>query len=452
MNARLFLAVLVIAVCAPLAAPALAVPAASEVTPPPAAVLVDLPADSLAADSTLSIVALERWVLARNPDLEAERWALTAAAERPRMAGALMDPELEFAVGPASFDEADLPTAYRIGIKQMLPWAKLGPRRDAARYEAAADSAGLAAMRNDLLRMTGGAYVDYVRGAAALRVIRELQELVEQLRRAALSRYAAGLVGESDPLMAEVEQSRLEREAIDGERQRDVARAQLNALLHRAWDAPLPPPPAGFDAPGAAPPLAELVAAAVRTRPEIAGAEARALASQARLTLAGREWLPDVGVMAAYDRFMMEDAYRPMVGVSVNLPLGFGRNAAAKREARAGVAEATALVAAEQGRVAFEVQVAYLDVLNTAHAAELVRDSELPANRRALGAARAGYESGRNDFLTLVNAARDLARTQLEEISALAEHRLALAELERAVGVMLPGSVREPRGGGEEMR
>jgi cobalt-zinc-cadmium efflux system outer membrane protein len=139
---------------------------------------------------------------------------------------------------------------------------------------------------------------------------------------------------------------------------------------------------------------------------------------------------------------MMEEPYRPMVGVSVTLPLYFGRIAAARREAEAEAARSSALVAAARDQVAFEVQVAYLDVLDTAHEAELVRDDELPANRRALGAARAGYEAGRNDFLTLLNAERDLARTRLEEIRILAEHHLALADLERAVGTVLPGSVR----------
>ena len=435
MGLRLGFAVLIAGVCV--------TPAGGE---PAAAAAPPLPADSLAAGSTLSITALERWVLARNPDFEALRWALAAAGERPAMAGALMDPELEVAVGPASFDEPGLPTAYRIGVKQMLPLAKLGPRRSAARHAASADSAGLAAARNDLLRVTSETYIEYVRGAASLRVIRELQELIEQFRRVALSKYAAGLVGESDPLTAEVERARLEHEAITSERRREAARARLNALLHRPWDAELPPPPSGFDAPRAVPPLADLVEHAARGRPEIAAAEARARADQARVTLAGRQWVPDVGVMAAYDRFMMEESYRPMVGVSVTLPLYFGRIAAARREAQAEAAGAAALVAAARDRVALEVQTAYLDVYNTAHEAELVRDDELPAVRRALGAARAGYEAGRSDFLTLLNAERDLARTQLEEIRVLAEHHLALAELERSVGTILPGSVRGPHG------
>jgi outer membrane protein TolC len=430
-------------VFAALAAAAWLAPGALVHAAPATAAPTDVPADSLAADSTLSLAALERWVLERNPDLEAMRQGLAAAGERSKMAGALMDPELEFTVGPASFDEADLPAAYRIGVKQRLPWAKLGPQRSVARHEASADSAGVAALRNQVLRLTRATYVEYWQGDASLRVVRELQGLIEEFRRVALSRYASGLVGEADPLMAEAEQARLEHDAITYTRLRDTARAQLNSLLHREGGAPLPAAPAGFPPPGSVPPLATLVGHAVRNRPEVAAAEARARAGQARLTLAGRQWLPDVEVMAAYDRFMMEEPYRPMVGVSVNLPLWFGRISAARREAQAGVAEGVAATAGARDRVAFEVQEAYARVLDSAHEAGIVRHAELPVNQRALGAARAGYESGRNDFLTLLNAERDLTRARLAEIRVAAEYRMGLADLEQAVGVALAGAFPE---------
>jgi outer membrane protein TolC len=147
--------------------------------------------------------------------------------------------------------------------------------------------------------------------------------------------------------------------------------------------------------------------------------------------------------MAAYDRFMMEEPYRPMVGVSVNLPLWFGRISAARREAQAGVAEGVAATAGARDRVAFEVQEAYARVLDSAHEAGIVRHAELPVNQRALGAARAGYESGRNDFLTLLNAERDLTRARLAEIRVAAEYRMGLADLEQAVGVALAGAFPE---------
>src|SRR5262249_22768201 len=154
--------------------------------------------------------ALERWVLARNPDLEAARRALEAARRRPSFEGALENPELGVAIGPSALGDPQFGTAYRVSIEQMIPLGKLGPQADAARAEADAEGASLAALTSELLRQTRQAYVEYVRASAVGQVLDDLRDLAEQFRKTALSRYASGLSGEADPLMADVELSHLD--------------------------------------------------------------------------------------------------------------------------------------------------------------------------------------------------------------------------------------------------
>lgn len=401
-------------------------------------------ADSLAGDSgdsLLSYEALERWVVAANPELEAARQALAAARARRSVQGGVANPELEVVVGPGSIGDPELSTAYRVTVTQPLAWSKLGPRATVARYEAEAAAGELESTHNNLLRETREAYVDYVRSHASIRLYGELQSLVDELRRSALARYSSGLAGQSDPLQAEVELAHLDHERVVAERDFGIARARLNALLHRSWNATLPAPPAALEAPSHTAPLDSLVMRALAGRPELATAEARARASEARVRLARRERLPDVSLMAGYDAFWQEEPLRPMVGVRLDLPIWFGRLGASEREARAGAAAERARVAAARDRVALEVQQAYLAVHETAHEAELIRQSELPANRRALEAARAGYESGRNDFSALLGAERELLRVRLDEVRVLAEHQMARAELRRAVGGAGPGEI-----------
>src|SRR5205814_7461289 len=93
-------------------------------------------------------------------------------------------------------------------------------------------------------------FADYTRANASSVVIAEMRQVVEQLRRVALSRYAAGLVGEADALMAESELSMLDHEAIKSENDAARAVARMNALLHRSWDASMPLPPTHLDPPG----------------------------------------------------------------------------------------------------------------------------------------------------------------------------------------------------------
>ena len=62
-----------------------------------------------------------------------------------------------------------------------------------------------------------------------------------------------------------------------------------------------------------------------------------------------------------------------------------------------------------------------------------MRDLVVPASERTVKAVRAAYEANRSDFLTLLNAARDLARTRLEFYEAVATAHQAQAELQRAI-------------------
>ncbi|HKA24617.1 MAG TPA: TolC family protein [Candidatus Eisenbacteria bacterium] len=393
--------------------------------------------DSLALLPVLSLNTLERLVVRQNADVEAARQAYQAALKVPGTSG-WEDPQLEFALGPASLNRDDFATAYRVGLRQAIPLGKLGSQRDVAKREAEASAADLDVTLNDVLRTARESYAEYARASATGVVIVEMRQVVEQLRRVALSRYAAGLVGEADALMAESELAMLDHEAIKSEN--DVARstARMNALLHRSWDASLPLPPTQLDAPGPVPELRALVEAAWVERPEILAAASRYRADEARVRVAESARVPRLEFMAAYDRFWQEDPLRPMVGVSVSVPIFSGPRSAAEGEAKASLNEARAKQVSVTDQVAYQVQSAYLDVEQSAHEAQLVRETQLPVAQRALGAARAGYESGKNDFGSLLQAERDLTEARLMELKALGEYHAARAELAWAVGKLPP--------------
>jgi outer membrane protein TolC len=389
--------------------------------------------DSLALRSQLDLSTLEHWVVEQNADVEAARAALQAAEYAPAKTG-WEDPQLEFAFGPASLNRDDLHTAYRIGVRQVIPLGKLGSTREVAKREADASLADLNTVLNDVLRTARESYAEYARANASSVVIAEMRQVVEQLRRVALSRYAAGLVGESDALMAETELSMLDHEAIKSENDAARAVAKINALLHRSWDASVPLPPPTLEPPGKVRELRSLIEEAWVERPEILAAAFRYRADEARVHVAESARIPRLELMAAYDRFWQEDPLRPVVGVSVSVPIFSGPRSAAETQAYMGLAEAQAKQVAVTDKVALDVQSAYLDVEQSAHEADLVRETQLPVAQRALGAARAGYESGKNDFTALLQAERDLTEARLMELRALGEYHAARAELAWAVG------------------
>ena len=255
-----------------------------------------------------------------------------------------------------------------------------------------------------------------------------------QFRRVALQKYAAGHAGEQDALQAEVEIAMLDHQRVMLERSRRVIVAQLRALLHEEGgrDLPLPAQELGPPALGGYDVAAE--STAMKLRPELRGREALWEARQEELRLAERERFPEIAFQVQYNRFMDFPEWRTAVGVEFNLPIGWGRIGANVRAAEAGLDRAERERSAERDRVLAEITTARARVEETMHEVEIVETSVVPATERALASVRAGYEANRTDFLSLLNAERDLARARLDGYRARAERGIALADLERAVG------------------
>ncbi|MFQ5792266.1 MAG: TolC family protein, partial [Acidobacteriota bacterium] len=73
------------------------------------------------------------------------------------------------------------------------------------------------------------------------------------------------------------------------------------------------------------------------------------------------------------------------------------------------------------------------------HVVELYRSRLLPASGDHVRAALAGFETGQNSFLALIEAERNQRTIQLNYQAALADFHRRRAELDRALG-RIPGS------------
>ncbi len=383
---------------------------------------------------TLSLEALEREALVRNPSYAAMRAAAAAARARARAAGSLEDPMASVTAAPRSFSgDAMMGPGYRWGVRQRLPvFGERGLERRSARADAAAMLLDAEAARLDLLAMVRSSFFDLYRAERALETNAEQARLVNQFRRAALARYASGMEGQQDPLQADAELGMLAHEEAVLIRERRLARLRLNALLHREPALPLPPPPARLVLPALADTSRRELAARAPW-PELRAAEARIEAGEAMATLASRRRLPMLELGFERDFFMREPEFRTMAMLGFNLPIFRGRLAAAEAEARASLNRARLERAAVADEVALRIEEARADYEEALHEMEVVEQILLPTRERALAAARAGYESGRGGFLALLDAARgrSSARLALEEARARAAH--GWAAMQRAV-------------------
>jgi outer membrane protein TolC len=395
------------------------------------------PGETLFAGATaLDRGELVRLVLARNPTVRAARYAWRAALERYPQVRALDDPMLGVGVAPRSFGSNEVDDGYRFDLSQSLPFpGKLRLRGEAALAEAEAAAHDFAAVRLRIARMASLLFDDYYYATRSVEINAEHVALLDEFKRIATARYEVGEASQQDPIQAEVELAHALHRELVLETGRRVVAEQINALLHRLPDGPLPTPPsravvaAELDAP-----VEDLVVRALAERPELAAAGARVAAEEARVDLALREYFPDFTLVGAYDRIWQERELQPFVGVELNVPLQLGRRRAALAEAEARLEQMRSERAAIEDEIRFAAHSGAERLTEAHHVMELVRDRLLPAARDQVEAARAGFETGRNSLLALIDAERNLRNVELEYEEALADLGRRRAELEHALG------------------
>jgi cobalt-zinc-cadmium efflux system outer membrane protein len=181
----------------------------------------------------------------------------------------------------------------------------------------------------------------------------------------------------------------------------------------------------------AVPALAADAAKALEARGELAIARRVIAAARANQQLQVAQARPNYDVLGGYKRTMGQDT--ALVGLQMDLPLNNrnqGNVAAAVAEIRVaenGLKAGEALVKAELETAEIEVRMRRKQVDETLR----------PLRRQAEETARiaaAAYREGGTDLLRLLDAQRLQLETQLVYVQALVEYRLAVANLETAMG------------------
>jgi outer membrane protein TolC len=392
----------------------------------------------------LSVDALIKQVLARNPTLAQMIAAWQAASARYPQVTSLEDPVFAATIGPGTIaaDDRGVEFAYRLEISQKLPFpGKLRLRGDNALAEASAAGQDVDDMRLQLVESARTAFYDYFLVERALEVNENGLTLLRDFRKSAQIRYQTGLVPEQDVLQADVEIGREQDRRLELEQVRQVAVARINTLMHLAPDSPLPPPPKQLQVTEELPEAPMLRALALARRPDLQALTNRIAAEEASLDLARKDFYPDFEPFFMYDRFMGNVSdnrdLATMVGVRLNLPVYKGRRSAAVAEAEARIAHRKAELARLTDRVNLQVQEAYARVQRSERSVRLYRDTILRAAEANVKAAQSAYTTGKTPFLSLIEAQRNVVNLRDRYYEALADYFRRRAALERAIGGQL---------------
>jgi outer membrane protein TolC len=391
------------------------------------------------APEELSLPDLVREALDHNPAVQMAARGVDARRARVPQAAALPDPMLMFGVmnegrpvpfqtlGEASFSEAYL------GVSQDLPFpGKRRLRKEAAQQEAEAAERALEGVRRRVAADVADVYYDLYAVHAALDVVSESTQLLEQLVKSAHARLSVGQTSQQDVLEAEVERSRLEERRTSLAQRRAILEARLRSLLNRGSGPPLgrPSPVTPTPVPDS---LDELLSRAEERSP-VLQEKARVVAQGERLVdLAKRDRKPDFSVNFTYHNRGRLDPYYSFGG-TVSLPNLHGRQKYALEEAVASLGGARS--GSDQARA--EVRYAVNEAYEMASAAErllrLYDEGILKQARLSLDSALAQYRVGKVDFLTLITSWRRLLDYDLTYREQLAAHEKALLRLAVHVG------------------
>jgi outer membrane protein TolC len=407
--------------------------AVAQTVPPPATPPSGQAAPGASVDELLAIARR------MSPDLAAMGLEAEAAVARADAAGSLPDPvfrgefeDIERRQGSLAPERLGM---VKYGIQQEFPlWGKRDLRENVARSEASMARERRRGAETELVARIKTVFAGYYAAHEALQLTEDLARSIGSLADVAQRRYAQGFGNQQEAIKAGIEKIEVQTEIARAEAEKRKTAAQINALLNRAPGEPLasprtlrPVPPESILN------LPELLERARRANPLLAADEAQIAAAAGSRKLVDKNWYPDVTLgLSAVDRDRQFAGYEAMI--EFKIPFQWGLRRAQEREAAAMLGAARSRLDATAARVQGEIAEAYWALDAASKIYRLLHGSHLPQTRLAYETALSGYELGRVDLGTVLEAEQRVRRVLLEHLKVLVEQHARLADIERLIG------------------
>jgi outer membrane protein TolC len=378
-----------------------------------------------------SVEALLELARQQSPELVMLRLEADAARERAAASGALPDPMARIEWRDVNNDMAGRSTKYTL-IQPLPWWGKRDLKREAAEAEADAATAGSEAGRLELAARIKAAYATDHALVQQLALSREVADLIDRLEAISRNRYAHGLVPQQDAIRARVERTSLQAEIVQIENERHHALVRINGLLARPAHAPLAEPqaaralPAGLDHSA----LADKLRA---KNPGLFADDARIRAAERNRDATYRNRWPDVALGVSPIQAGSRVAEWEVM-LELNIPLQQSARRSQERESERMLEAARARREAGANRLLTELAENVSAYEAAQRIERLTRNELLPQADLTFQAALAGYENGKVDFATLLDAQRQIRKAKQDIIRMQADQQMRLAEIEKLTG------------------
>lgn len=363
------------------------------------------------------------YALLNDPRVESAYYAWAASVERITRERSLPDPTLGF-----QSDISDVVMTLMPGVAQQFP----GPGKLKARAEVAtAQSEARYLAFEGVVQRTA---FDLKRSFYPLHFlderirINELNlDLLKDLEEIARARNLAGKVTLQDVLRAQIARDELITSLANLEDSRKPLVAGFKAVLGLSQDQPAPPVPARLESTQIRVDEAELLEIAFAQNPQLKALAAEVRATQAGISLAYKQNVPDFSVGAMVDAKASPVMVRPLLGMTV--PIWRDKVAAGIAQAKADELAASSRLNAEQIALTVALAERAFAYRELTRNLALLQDSLIPKAGLSVEIARAGYLSGTISFFNLIDAQRQQLAFQLTEVEARTRREIVLADL-----------------------
>lgn len=318
---------------------------------------------------------------------------------------------------------------------QMFPFAgKRGLKQEMAQADAESQQAILETLRRRVVARVTELYCDLFLVDKNMEILAGRKSLYGVVEEAAMARYSSGMGTQQEVLMAQAEKYMiLEREEMLRQK-RETLEGMLNLTMGRDARAPLGKPAAPEETPLEAD-LDELIRAAHQRSPEIRAREKMAAGAEAKVSMARREFFPDVTLTAGVDKRGGDftDMYKLLA--SVNLPVFFkSKQEPAVQEALAVQKETRQDLEGTRLMVASGIRENYAMAHSARRIMELYRSGLIPRSNQDFEAALSLYSTGRGDALTVTTRLKSLLDYELQYWGQFVEREKAIARIEALTG------------------
>jgi len=397
--------------------------------------------------------------LAKNLQLQKAKQQVEQARARAKAAAALeglrvdlaasamyMGPSQSFTVpgpsGPVSLEVSPkhMETAQIDISKPLYTSGLLEAQQRLARQGVDLSELQVASRQRELVKQVEQAFYQVQQAEDFRRVCSQAVEQALQHLAIARAHFEAGTAPRFDVLRAQVGVANARQQLTAAENAVDLAKIALKLLLAMDTTQPIEIAPPADEVQRVSLDEAQCIRLALKKRPEIALAKKAVEAAQTQVVLADAADGIKLQAMASYKRqraTAFSSDYSWNIGIGLSKPLfDGGQTSANVKAARQALAQAeTDLQQASLG-VAAEVSAALRKLREAFQRLQTVQETIAQAEE-ALHVAQVRYENAVGTSVEVTDAETALTAARSNEVVAMANYHIAIAELEAAVGISL---------------